>query len=70
MPPATERAIARWREIVNTRDRLAASEAVSDPIIVNGPKGAGPISAKGFVELIDRSGIELRARSFHRSPPA
>lgn len=63
--PATEQAIARWHEIINTRDHLAAGEAVSDPIVVNGPKGAGPISAKGFVEWIDRSGIELRARSFH-----
>ena len=61
----TERAVARWHEIVNAADLDAAREAVSDPIVVNGPKGAGPVSPAEFAEWITRSGIHLSPRSYH-----
>jgi hypothetical protein len=61
----TEAAINGWHEAVNRKDRAAAHLAVCDPIVVNGPKGAGPITPDGFADWILRSGIELRATSWH-----
>lgn len=34
----TERAVARWHEVINAGDMEAAREAVADPIVVNGRK--------------------------------
>jgi hypothetical protein len=62
---ATEAAIVTWHEVVNAADLEAARRVVTDPIVVSGPKGAGPISPDGFVDWIARSGIALRARSYH-----
>ncbi|MGW0434714.1 hypothetical protein ACWDV4_19535 [Micromonospora sp. NPDC003197] len=61
----TEAAIARWHEIVNTGDLTRVQEIVADPIVVNGPKGAGPINPDEFAKWIERSGITLRPTSFH-----
>lgn len=61
----TERSVVRWHEIVNAADLDAAGEAVTDPIVVNGPKSAGPISPAEFAEWITRSGIQLTPRSYH-----
>lgn len=61
----TEEAIVRWHEVVNAADLDAARRAVTDPIVVSGPKGAGPISPDGFADWITRSGIALRPRSYH-----
>ncbi len=60
-----EEAIARWHEAVNAADLDAARRIVTDPIVVFGPKGAGPISADGFADWITRSGITVRPRSYH-----
>jgi hypothetical protein len=61
----TEEAIVRWHEVVNAADLDAARRAVTDPIVVSGPKGAGPISPDGFADWIIRSGITLSPRSYH-----
>lgn len=61
----TEAAISRWHEVVNSADAGAARQAVTDPVVVEGPKGAGPITPDGFADWITRSGIELRPRSYH-----
>lgn len=61
----TEEAIVRWHEAVNAADLDAARRAVTDPIVVSGPKGAGPISPDGFADWITRSGIAVRPRSYH-----
>lgn len=61
----TENAIGRWHEVVNSKDLDGACRAVSDPIVVNGPKGVGPITPAGFADWITRSGIEMRAKSWH-----
>jgi len=61
----TETAIARWHDVVNRKDLTAALATVTNPIVINGPKGAGPITDKGFVEWITRSGITLIPRSYH-----
>lgn len=63
--PTIEAAIERWHEAVNDKDLDTARLAVCDPIVVNGPKGAGPITPDEFADWISRSGIELRARSWH-----
>jgi hypothetical protein len=57
-----ERAIVGWHQAVNGGD---SSSAVADPIIVNGPRGAGPLTPAGFNDWVLRSGIALRPRSYH-----
>ncbi|HWD78425.1 MAG TPA: hypothetical protein VG497_06080, partial [Kribbella sp.] len=43
----------------------AVAEVVSDPVVVLGPKGAGPITPDGFADWVERSGIKLMPRSWH-----
>jgi hypothetical protein len=62
---ATEAAVGRWHDAVNAGDLTAARLAVTDPIVVSGPQGAGPITGDGFAGWITRSGVRLRARSWH-----
>lgn len=61
----TEAAIVRWHDAVNKKESPAALGAVTSPIVINGPKGAGPITGEDFVEWIDRSGITLCPVSYH-----
>lgn len=65
MTAATEEAIVRWHDVVNAADLEAARRAVTDPIVVSGPKGSGPISPDEFANWITRSGIAVRPRSYH-----
>ncbi|TDW94316.1 hypothetical protein EV137_1618 [Kribbella pratensis] len=58
-------AIDRWHERVNSGDLEAVAGVVTDPVVVLGPKGAGPITPTGFAEWVDRSGIRLVPRSWH-----
>lgn len=58
-----EGAINRWHQQVNARQAVA--DVVSDPVVVLGPKGAGPITPDGFADWVDRSGITLVPRSWH-----
>jgi hypothetical protein len=60
-----ETAINRWHDAVNTGDTAAAADAVTDPVVVLGPNGAGPISPPEFADWVVRSGIALTARSWH-----
>jgi hypothetical protein len=60
-----EGAINRWHERVNAGDLEAVTGVVSDPVVVLGPKGAGPIDPAGFAEWVERSGIKLVPRSWH-----
>lgn len=60
-----EDVVAGWHTAVNDANLSAAESAVSDPIVVLGPKGAGRISRREFAGWMVRSGIRLRARSFH-----
>lgn len=64
-PSDSESTVVRWHDLVNTADVAKATRAVTDPIVVNGPKGSGPISAEEFGNWIIRSGITLTPRSFH-----
>ena len=45
--------------------RVAYISAVTSPIVVNGPRGAGPIGRSEFVDWIVRSGVTLRPVSSH-----
>ena len=65
METKLESAINAWHEAVNNGDPAQAAAAVSDPIVVLGPKGAGPISPADFADWVERSGIKLVARSWH-----
>lgn len=60
-----ETAINEWHASVNDGDPKRAARAVGDPIVVLGPKGAGPITPTEFAEWVERSGITLTARSWH-----
>lgn len=60
-----ELAVTRWHDAVNSADPAAARRAVTDPIVVSGPQGAAPITVDDFTDWITRSGVTLRARSWH-----
>lgn len=60
-----EEAINEWHESVNAGDLRRSALAVGDPIVVLGPKGAGPITPDEFAEWVQRSGIRLVPRSWH-----
>jgi hypothetical protein len=61
----TKAAIASWHDAVNSADLDRARTIVTDPIVVNGPRGAGPITPDGFASWITSSGIVLQPRSYH-----
>jgi hypothetical protein len=65
MNETLEEAISRWHASVNAADLSSAVSAVSDPIVVLGPKGAGSIASRDFANWIIRSGITLTQRSAH-----
>ncbi|GAB3486430.1 hypothetical protein [Nocardiopsis coralliicola] len=65
MEPLLEQAVSEWHAGVNAGDLRRASSAVGDPIVVLGPKGAGPISPDQFAGWVERSGIRLVPRSWH-----
>lgn len=60
-----ETAINEWHASVNAGDLQRSANAVGDPIVVLGPKGAGPITSTQFAEWVERSGITLIPRSWH-----
>lgn len=60
-----ETVIEAWHDAVNRRDRPAARAAVTDPVDVSGPRGAGPIPADDFAGWVTGSGITLRPVSWH-----
>jgi hypothetical protein len=62
---ALEAAISEWHASVNDGDLERSAKAVADPIVVLGPKGAGPITPEQFAEWVQRSGIRLVPRSWH-----
>lgn len=65
MESTTEDAINEWHASVNDGDPQRSSKAVGDPVVVLGPKGAGPISPEEFARWVARSGIRLVPRSWH-----
>ncbi|MEH0934811.1 hypothetical protein [Micromonospora psammae] len=65
MESALEAAINEWHVSVNDGDLHRSARAVGDPIVVMGPKGAGPITPEQFAEWVERSGIKLIPRSWH-----
>ncbi|WP_433262008.1 hypothetical protein ACQPZF_28345 [Actinosynnema sp. CS-041913] len=65
MAPPLETAVDRWHAAVNGGDPADAEAAVSDPVVVLGPKGAGPIGPADFADWVARSGIKLAPRSWH-----
>jgi hypothetical protein len=60
-----EAAINEWHASVNDGDPQRSARAVGDPIVVLGPKGAGPITPQQFAEWVRRSRITLVPRSWH-----
>ncbi|MFW0785022.1 hypothetical protein AAFP35_10910 [Gordonia sp. CPCC 206044] len=65
MDSTLEEAINEWHAAVNSGDLRRCAAAVGDPLVVLGPKGAGPITPDGFADWVQRSGIGLVARSWH-----
>ena len=60
-----EAAILEWHASVNAGDLERSARAVGDPVVVLGPRGAGPITPEQFAGWVDRSGITLVPRSWH-----
>jgi hypothetical protein len=65
MESSLETAINEWHASVNEGDLHRSARAVGDPIVVLGPRGAGPITPEQFAEWVERSGIKLVPRSWH-----
>ncbi|HIW90192.1 MAG TPA: hypothetical protein H9870_00770 [Candidatus Corynebacterium avicola] len=65
MQSTLENAINEWHVAVNSGDLERSAEAVSDPSVVLGPKGAGSISPQEFAGWVERSGIRLVPLSWH-----
>ncbi|GAA1785823.1 MULTISPECIES: hypothetical protein [Streptomonospora] len=65
MESALEAAVNEWHASVNDGDPERSASAVGDPVVVLGPKGAGPITPAQFAEWVERSGITLAPRSWH-----
>lgn len=65
MSLSLEEAINEWHASVNSGDLQRSAGAVGDPVVVLGPKGAGPIAPEQFAEWVERSGIKLVPRSWH-----
>ncbi|MFC8075662.1 hypothetical protein ACFUN8_08970 [Streptomyces sp. NPDC057307] len=65
MESTVEEAINEWHASVNDGDLDRSSKAVGDPVVVLGPKGAGPITPEQFAQWVARSGIRLVPRSWH-----
>ncbi|MFI6525781.1 hypothetical protein [Streptomyces uncialis] len=58
-------AVDRWHAAVNAHVPARVEATVSDPVVVRGPRGAGPLSPAEFADWAARSGIELVPRSWH-----
>ncbi|OEV09783.1 hypothetical protein [Streptomyces nanshensis] len=65
MQPSLETAVGEWHASVNDGDLRRSARAVGDPVVVLGPKGAGPITPEQFADWVERSGITLVPRSWH-----
>lgn len=65
MESELEEAINDWHVSVNAGDLGRSATAVGDPVVVLGPKGAGPISPDQFADWVERSGLHLVPRSWH-----
>ena len=65
MESSLEEAINEWHASVNAGDLQRSASAVGDPVVVLGPKGAGPITPAQFAEWVERSGIKLTPRCWH-----
>jgi hypothetical protein len=65
MGSTLEEAINEWHASVNSGDLRRSTRSVGDPVVVLGPKGAGPIAPTQFAEWVERSGIALVPRSWH-----
>lgn len=65
MTISPEAVIDEWHAGVNAGDLQRCAQAVGDPVVVLGPKGAGPITPAEFAGWVQRSGIQLVPRSWH-----
>ena len=65
MESLLEEAINEWHASVNGGDLRRSARSVGDPVVVLGPKGAGPITPDQFADWVERSGIRLLPRSWH-----
>lgn len=65
MDSSLEAAVNEWHASVNAGDLQRSVRTVGDPVVVLGPKGAGPITPAQFAEWVERSGIKLIPRSWH-----
>lgn len=60
-----EAVLTEWHDAVNAGDTSRSAAAVGDPVVVLGPRGAGPITPSRFAEWVRHSGIRLTPVSWH-----
>ncbi|WP_331772684.1 hypothetical protein OG948_55320 (plasmid) [Embleya sp. NBC_00888] len=65
MESSLETAVNEWHASVNEGDLRRSARAVGNPIVVLGPKGAGPITPEQFGEWVERSGIKLVPQAWY-----
>lgn len=65
MESVLEAAVNEWHASVNDGDLERSARAVGNPVVVLGPRGAGPITPQQFAEWVARSGITLIPQSWH-----
>lgn len=65
MESVLEAAVDRWHATVNDGDPSAAADAVTDPVVVLGPKGAGAITSAEFADWVQRTGTKLAPQTWH-----
>ncbi|GAB2569073.1 hypothetical protein Aab01nite_08140 [Paractinoplanes abujensis] len=58
-------AIDEWHASVNSGDLARAAQAVTDPVVVQGPQGAAELTPAQFAGWVERSGIRLEPRAWH-----
>lgn len=63
--PSLDAAVTRWHEAVNAGDLSLARAAVSDPLVVTGPRSVAAITPDDFAQWIVASGIELSPTTRH-----
>lgn len=52
MEPTLEEAVDEWHASVDAGDLQGSAGAVGDPVVVLGPKGAGPITPARLAEKV------------------
>lgn len=60
-----DEALDRWHAVVSAGDLGQATMVVTDPVVVNGPRGVDRLAPTEFADWVERSGISITPRGWH-----